>query len=529
MGTGRISRRAFLKTTGLGATAAVMKGCVQPEQRRTGSGVSDRPNILVIHTDEHRIECLGAYGNSDIRTPHIDRLARDGIVYFNSFCPYPVCTPSRYSLLSGLYVHEHRGWGNRSTLQPSLETFPRTLRRAGYRTKAVGKMHFTPTYLDVGFVEMELAEQDGPGRWDDDYHRDLMERGLFDGIDLEDQRGEYRKQAPDGYWRSFGAKVSDLDEKHHSTTWIADRAMDALAEWDDKAPQLLMAAFVKPHHPFDPPAPWHEMYDRSRLDLLPGWTTACLERDLEYSRGYFPHESLDERALRRVMALYYATISQIDHHVGRMIDLLEQKGLYDDTLIVFTADHGDYMGFHHMLLKGNHMYDPVVKVPLVIKWPGSERAGTVSQDLVNNIDIAPTLIRAAGCRPGSGMHGLDLRDGGVARDLVFAESAGGRQVMARSRTHKLIVNKPGLENLFFDLEKDPQELNNLYEDPSCREIVERMSTTLESWRCKDPKPKAYQNHDARQIDQSNVPPRDLSHRPAVIDYYKRKMTESRRR
>jgi len=527
MSTKDISRRTFLKSTGLGATATVLSGCVQPAQRRVDSGTPGRPNILIIHTDEHRTDCVGAYGNSDIGTPHIDRLARDGVVYTNSFCPYPVCTPSRYSLLSGLYVHEHEGWGNRSTLKESLETFPRTLRRAGYGTRAVGKMHFTPTYLDVGFDAMELAEQDGPGRWDDDYHRYLMERDLFDGIDLEDQRGEFRKHAPDGYWRSFGAEVSDLEEKHHSTTWIADRTMDALAKWDGKTPQLLMAAFVKPHHPFDPPSPWHEMYDPEKLALLPGWTPECLEHDLEYSRGYFPHESLDEAALRRVMALYYATISQIDHHVGRMVSLLERKGLYDDTLILFTADHGDYMGFHHMLLKGNHMYDPVVKVPLVIKWPGRERAGTVSLDLVNNIDIAPTLIGAAGCRTGGGMHGLDLREGGGGRDLVFAESAGGRQVMARSRTHKLILNKPGLKNLFFDLKEDPQELNNLFEDPACSEIIEQMSSELESWRCKKPKPKAYQDLDARQIDRPNVPPRDLSHRPEVIDYFKGKMVTFR--
>ncbi len=133
-----------------------------------------RTNILLIHADQHRSDCIGAYGNTDIKTPNIDTIANDGVLYKNSFCTFPVCTPSRYSLLSGLYVHQHMGWSNHCTLPPAIETFPRILKNNGYNTKAVGKMHFTPTYSDVGFEEMELAEQNGPGRYDDDYHRYLM-------------------------------------------------------------------------------------------------------------------------------------------------------------------------------------------------------------------------------------------------------------------------------------------------------------------------------------------------------------------
>ena len=141
-----------------------------------------KPNILIIMADQHRADCLGAYGNPDIQTPHIDSLATDGARYPNSFCPFPVCTPSRYSFLSGLYVGQHLGGSNHCTLPAGLPTFPRVLRENGYRTKAVGKMHFTPTYLDVGFEEMWLAEQNGPGRYDDDYHRWLMAEGLSDAV-----------------------------------------------------------------------------------------------------------------------------------------------------------------------------------------------------------------------------------------------------------------------------------------------------------------------------------------------------------
>jgi len=513
------NRRDLLKTAGVAATSQMMPTMALP----AASGVK-RPNILIIHVDEHRIDCLGAYGNAYIKTPHIDELAADGVRYDNSFCPFPVCTPSRYSLLCGQYVHEHRGWTNRDTLAPNIATFPRILRAAGYRTKAVGKMHFTPTYLDVGFDELMLAEQDGPGRWDDDYHRYLMRRGLVDRNDIEDQlTREYRKYAPKIYWDTCGALVSNLPEKHHSTTWIAEEALKTIRTWGDGGGQLLMAGFIKPHHPFDPSQPWDKMYDPEKLSILPGWTKECLDRDFKYNRGYFPNDKLTEPVLRKVMAYYYATISQIDHHVGRMVRLLKRRGIYDETLIVFTADHGDFMGFHHMLLKGNYMYDPVVKVPLIIKWPDSKNAGTVSQRMVNNIDLAPTFCKAAGCKPDPAMHGHLLQEENDGHDLIFAESNGGRQVMARSRDYKLILAAPRNENLFFDLRKDPSELNNLYDSPSYRHQVSTMAAALNTWRCKDPKPRSYQDHNAPQIDQPNVPSRDLSHRKAIIEYYRKRM------
>jgi len=514
-----LNRRHFLKSVGI---AAGLPLAMRPSSAREST--AHQSNILIIHVDQHRMDCLGAYGNTDIKTPNIDRLAADGVCYANSFCPFPVCTPSRYSLLSGRYVHDHHGWNNRSTLAPDIMTFPKVLRTAGYRTKAVGKMHFTPTYLDVGFDELMLAEQDGPGRWDDDYHRYLMRHGLVDRNDLEDQLvNEYRKSARKEYWDTCGALVSNLPEEYHSTTWIADRAMEALRSWDGRGSRLLMVGFIKPHHPFDPPAPWHRMYDPEKLSILPGWMDSCYDHDLRYSRGYFPNDKLTEPVLRRAMAYYYANISLIDHHVGRMLALLRQNGLYEDTLIVYTADHGEFMGFHHMLLKGNYMYDPLVKVPLIVKWPGWERAGTVSQRMVSNIDLAPTLCRAAGCRPAPQMDGCALQDPGAGHDLIFAEADGGRQVMVRSGERKLILSDSRSESLFFDLQKDPMEMNNLHACPEHRDEVRDMATAVSTWRSKDSKPQAYQDDDAPQIQQPNIPSHDLSHRDAIIQYYREKM------
>ena len=518
-----LNRRTFLKASGLGAVSVALGGCSEASRIAPEADSTNRPNVLIIHVDQHRMDCIGAYGNKDVKTPHLDALAADGVRFDNSFCAYPVCTPSRYSLLSGMYVHDHHGWSNRGGLSPNISTFPRILRTAGYKTKAIGKMHFTPTYLDVGFDEMLLSEQDGPGRWDDDYHRYLMNLGLVDRNDLEDQRKEFRDKAPDEYWKTFGALVSNLSEEHYATTWIADRAVETIEQWDMNQPGLLMAGFIKPHHPSDPPAPWHKMYDPDKLTILPGWTEECFAHDRKLSRGYFDYKTLTEPALRRVTAYYYATVSQIDFHVGRMIKTLKDKNLYDNTLIIYTADHGDYMGHHHMLLKGNYLYDPLAKVPLIIKYPNSKSAATATDRLVNNIDIAPTICNVTNCTPAPTMQGNDLTTDTAGHKIIFSESHYGAQVMARTKTHKLILAKPKSDNLFFDLEKDPLELNNLYEDPKYAKIIAPLQQKLTAWRHKGPRPETLT--DGPIITGANVPPKDLSHRPAIIDYYNRKMLE----
>jgi arylsulfatase A-like enzyme len=484
---------------------------------------ADRPNILIIQADQHRADCIGAYGNTDIRTPHIDALASDGVRYANSFCPYPVCTPSRYSFLSGLYVRQHLGGSNHCSLPAGLPTFPRLLRDAGYRTKAVGKMHLTPTYADVGFDELILAEQNGVGRYDDDYHRWLRQEGQGYYVDLLDQEREYRDHAPAEYWQHVGALESDLDEEHHSTTWIAEQAMDEVQTWQGGG-HLLMASFIKPHHPFDPPAPWSRMYDPGELGLLPGYTPEPLPQDLAFSRGYFPSDEMTEVRIRRAMAYYYATISQIDHHVGRLTSLLREKGLYDNTLILYNSDHGDYMGYHHLLLKGNHMYEPLIRVPLIVKYPGQLQAGSVSDALVNTIDCAPTLLRQAGCDVPAVMPGLDLADA-PQRPLVFAESGRGRSYMVRSPTHKLLFCQDDTHSQYFDLARDPHELQNLYREPAHQRDIADMKTALANWALFDAPYPVHTDEGAPIISAANAQQHNAESRDEIYAYFEGKMKE----
>lgn len=430
-----------------------------------------KPNVLILHADQHRQDCIGAYGNRDVQTPAIDALAADGVRYENHYTVYPVCTPSRYSLVSGLYTHQHCAWTNESTLPSGFATFPRLLAAEGFCTAAVGKMHMTPTYQDVGYQSLCLAEQNGEGRYEDDYHAYLKADGLVDAVDLIDQVDEIRAKASQAYFDCFGAAESDLDCAHHSTSWITRQAKRELEGWSADGGNLLMVGYVKPHHPFDPPYPYSTMYDPARLTIPGGYTASVPEHDYRQYRGFFDSATLSEERLRRALALYYGAITQIDDNIAELIALLKSRGMYDNTMIVFTSDHGDYMGYHHMLLKGNFLYEPLAKIPLIIKYPGQRGAADVSDALCENIDLATTILSCCGVDAPPQMQGVDLAACGAGREFAFSEGQYGTAeqpcfgYMVRSRRYKLIVHG-SLENaMFFDFENDPYELENLIGDP----------------------------------------------------------------
>jgi len=481
----------------------------------------NKPNILIIHADQHRSDCLGCYGNNQIKTPNIDKLAEDGVMYNNCFCTLPICTPSRYSFITGLYPHQHLGWTNHSTIPKAIKTFPNILKENGYNTKAIGKMHFTPTYLDVGFKDMQLAEQDGPGRYDDDYHKYLKENELIDYTDLMDQVQEYRQQATDEYWNSFGAVKSNLEDKDHSTSWIGGEALDTLGNWSDSG-NLLMVGFIKPHHPFDPPEPWCDMYSPEELSVLPGWTDRCIEQDINKNEGYFPHIDLDQKKIKNIMSYYYGSISQIDHFVGEMIRLLKEQGIYENTMIIYTSDHGDYMGYHHMLLKGNYMYDPLMKIPLVIKYPENINKGTVVDSLINNLDCAPTILKQAGCDIDNNMKGFDLSITTMKKDYVFSENINKEDYMVRSTSRKLLLCKDDRKSQFFDLEEDPYEMNNLYYNMEYKEEIKSYKDKLFNWILFEAQTPSYLDEDAEVIKGDNIPTYSNNSRKESELYFKNK-------
>jgi arylsulfatase A-like enzyme len=236
---------------------------------------------------------------------------------------------------------------------------------------------------------------------------------------------------------------------------------------------------------------------------------------------------MTEGRLRRAMAYYYATISQIDHQVGRLLDVLRGKGLYDNTLVLFTSDHGDYMGFHHLILKSGHMYDPLAKVPLIMRFPDGRRAGEVSRQLVSNVDVAPTLLSQAGIAPPAEMAGLDLSDEQADRDWVCCGGRPGGATMVRSLKRKLIRVEPREKSLFFDLEKDPYELDNLFDEPARQEEIERFEQARTTWLATAAADweRTYLDERAPRIQAPNVQSLDDGHREEIAGWYEARMRE----
>ncbi|MDZ7802346.1 MAG: sulfatase-like hydrolase/transferase [Trueperaceae bacterium] len=437
----------------------------------------ERPNILLITADQLRYDHTGFAGHPVVRTPNLDALAAAGTTFTQTYAPAAVCVPSRQSILTGQYPSAHGAMSNQSSVPEGTPTIASRLRDSGYRTAAIGKMHFEPVYAAYGFDHMRLAEQNGQGWRIDDYHATfLRQRGLVDQWDLWDQQYEHRLEAPKRYWDSFGTATSELPDEAYHTTWIADETIRWIAERPSDAPFFAWTSFIKPHHPFDPPAPYDRMYDPGEVPLPTGWPDGWRDKPLAHvlgdpRMGYFDVRDMSERALRTVAAHYYGLITHIDHHVGRIVATLEQQGIRDRTWIVFTSDHGDYLGQYGLFLKyPNVPYDALARVPLVVAGPGgAEPQGRAVDDLASLIDLLPTFCTFAGATPPAGTQGVDLAPllrgdacGLEPRSVLIEGNDGFKGV--RTRDYKLLYHRSGQTTELYDLENDPDETRNVAAD-----------------------------------------------------------------
>lgn len=444
----------------------------------------ERPNVLLIVPDSHRADAVGCFGNESVSTPNIDGLAAEGALLARCYTAAPPCMPSRASILTGRTCRSHGVWTNGVPLPPSVPNLGSILKKEGYATAAFGKMHIVPERPQADGVEAVLGPSYGFG------HEELCEDYLVGSYQrwLAREYPEFagdchrRRAAADG---AEGCFHSELPLDAHWTTWITDRVVSWLEGLNGGGPFFAIAGYHEPHSPFAPPAPFDTMYDAIDPPLLP-----CKDGEMEdkppnfrFNREEHPYaaagltEQTDEQ-WKTILRHYWGQVSLIDACVGRIVETLDRIGAAENTIVVYTSDHGMFVGDHRLLYHGVCHYDGYTRVPLVVRWPGGIEPGARSDELVQNVDIAPTILAATGVPVPRDCQGMDLAPaiaGGKGRDAVLIEQSNGRycpedprrvalQVQTiRTRHHRLTAYQGETYGELYDLDDDPDEFVNRWD------------------------------------------------------------------
>jgi arylsulfatase A-like enzyme len=403
----------------------------------------------LLFLDQLRADALGCYGNPTVATPHIDRLAAQGTVFTSAYTPSPVCVPARASLISGREPQQLGCYDNEDAM-PETPTIMSVLTEAGYRTHGIGKMHFTPDSSDLrGFQTRESEEEFGSCETDD-------------YLAWLNSTGHGHVQYPHGLRDEmyYIPQLSQLPEEAHPSRWIADRSLAFLEREDD--PFFLWSSFIAPHPPFSPPAPWHRRYppsllpDPHRPDGGDGLLTAFNHLQNRYK---FRDGGRDRRLDQLIRSYYYASVTFADHQIGRILNGLEESGRLDDTVIILSADHGEFLGDYGCYGKRSFL-DPAARIPLICSGPGFGAGRRVSAP-ATLIDILPTITRVAGV-PTPTTEGTALQDP-VPDRAAFGQYQRGELGLYCVVTNrwKYIWSAPDRREYLLDRRNDPAETMNL--------------------------------------------------------------------
>ncbi|WP_306256579.1 sulfatase [Pararhizobium sp. IMCC21322] len=466
-----------------------------------------KPNILWFCTDQQRFDTIAALGNEHITTPNIDALVARGVAFTNAYCQSPICTPSRASFLTGKYPSSTHVYRNGNKRFPSGETLVTKLfADAGYDCGLIGKLHLSAA------SKLEVRPDDGYRVFHWSHHPTPDYPAGHDYAHwLEDEKGVSPESVYSGITNFCGAGVP---EEHHQTTWCAERAIDFISEErDPDQPWLLSVNCFDPHPPFDPPANY---LDRYRAEDLPhpAFRPEDIPRNAKFEKvdqqskiAIDPincHSSQDDIPLadrkarayepplefngREVKAAYYAMIELIDHQFGRIVRSLEETGQLDNTIIVFMSDHGEMLGDHGLIYKGCRFFEGLVHVPLIISWPQKFSENLKSEGLVELVDVAPTLLDAAGLDIPSCFQGNSLMpvltgqaDASIIRDHVICEyrdsvampNASNGSMYFDGRYKIIVYHGLGIGELY-DLASDPDEFDDLWDNPANKENRDRL-------------------------------------------------------
>jgi arylsulfatase A-like enzyme len=489
-------------------------------------------NILFITSDQQRADCFGFEGRR-VKTAHLDAMARRGTRFANCITPNLVCQPARASILTGLLPRTHGVSDNGIDLDPALAErgFAGALAQRGIATALIGKAHFATshTFEPTGTPECRASSANYGPDWYGPYmgfrHVELMLEGHNQHPPMEPPRGHHyeRWYHQDGrgaeLTRLYQTQIPPLTDAHetfnsalpvafHNSTWIGDRTIAYLREHASE-PFCVWASFPDPHHPFDAPEPWCYLHDPEDVDLpphpdldlerRPWWHRASLEgtpqmanealRRFREKSSRTPRQSAAQ--MRRLIANYYGMIALIDHQVGRLRQEVRDLGLADRTLIVYSTDHGDWLGDHGLLLKGPMAYEGLLRVALLFEGPGVP-ADRVIDDPVSTVDLAATIGDYAGVEVPAARHSASLRPlieaRGPGREFALSEwdlraSRCGVDLdlrTVRTRDHKLTLELNSGAGELYDLANDPGEMINQFDNDAYRAARRRLTDMIAS-------------------------------------------------
>ena len=433
-------------------------------------------NVLFLCSDQHQTAASGCYGSSEVRTPHIDEIAKSGTRFDRAYCQSPVCVPSRGSIVTGVYAHNHGARILQDPLPSDARTVGHFFKEQGYSTGAIGKMHFVDESQKHGFE-----------------HR-LREADFQNTLSPEDRQ---RLRKDQGGAEAVAGRPSSLPDRYFQDHWYAEEAVKFLRAHKDK-PFCLWASFFMPHTPLVPQARYFDMYS-SRQITLPKRSDRELEGGFEghliraKERGWYTQT---DEELRKSLCGYYGNITQMDSCVGRVYNALRELGLDKNTIVVYTSDHGEMAGAHRMWTKHN-MYEQSVNVPLIVSVPDASGGNALRHEIVEQVDLFPTLAELAGFKAPAGVAGrsfapLLLGRRQQTREFAYSEYYFCRNVftrddryvgkapiiMIRTRDWKFNYLSWGRSELF-DMRKDPGEFNNVADDSGNAGVVTELRRIAE--------------------------------------------------
>lgn len=448
---------------------------------------TDRPNILLIQADQLTAAALTAYGNGTVDAPHLARLAEEGVVFDRAYCNSPLCAPSRASMLAGELPSAIGAYDNAAEFPASVPTFAHRLRAAGYRTSLVGKMHFIGPDQLHGFEERPTT---------DVYPADLEMVPDWRLADDERLAWYHDTRSIGGAAVSAATLQRDYDDAvtFHACRALTDFKRDQIFGSDER-PFLLVAGYIAPHDPYEPPQQHWDRYEGVAIDAPALPTPLAGAGDDAHSRRLRAMCELDAappsaEEVERARRGYYACVSYLDDQVGALLRRLDELGLRESTVVLFTSDHGDMLGERGLWYKMAPFEDSA-RVPLIVSAPGRFAGGRRIGRTVSLVDLLPTFVALAGgdpadAPPSAGSSFAGLLAGDPAADAAWpdeavieylAEGVRAPQLTLVSGRHKLIVC-PGDRDLLYDLDADPRELRDLAGDPTCAALLARLRERL---------------------------------------------------